>query len=168
MKVTRLVGQWMCGLHISSNLSPLLKKKLTQSTSLPGAQFYPFHIKDQWVELKNTSLLENKKSLNTKWVTVLPGYSFYLKRCNKKNKEIALELFSISKETGYNLHTCASPRVTWGKPKGSPFLLEPAEDTHGPQDSKVPPQSLSDVLKCTRIQYWIFIRNWTENQNYLS
>lgn len=84
---------------------------------------------------------------------MLPGYSFYLKRCNKKNKEIALELFSISKETGYNLHTCALPRVTWGKPKGSPFLLEPAEDTHGPQDSKVPPQSLSDVLKCTRIQY---------------
>lgn len=77
----------------------------------------------------------------------------------EKTKEIALELFSISKETDYNLHTAALPRITWGKLKGSPFLSEPAEDTQGPQDSKVPPQSLSDVLKCTHIQYSIFIRN---------
>lgn len=56
---------------------------------------YPFHIKDQWAELKNMSLLETKQKVLTQSDSA-PRISF-LPRDAKKNKETPLELFSYFK-----------------------------------------------------------------------
>lgn len=85
----------------------------------------PFHIKDQWVQLKNMSLLENKTNKQAKSyhvVTVLPGYSSYLKGCNKKITKLHQKFFFYFKRKQTTIYTLALPRVTWRKLKGSPLL----------------------------------------------
>lgn len=79
---------------VNANLLKLLKKKPTNP--MPHwDSMYPFHIKDQWAELKNMSLLETKQKVLTQSDSA-PRISF-LPRDAKKNKETPLELFSYFK-----------------------------------------------------------------------